>query len=176
VLRGSKAERIVRNGHHEISTHGIGKDLDESVWRSLGRQLLQAGLVQQDGQYGGYSLTATAWPVLKGEETFEGRLPKPQKQSSRSSRSGRSGRKSSKNTELSENENELFELLRAKRKALADKKGVPPYVVFSDRTLIDICQKRPSDLAAFNEIHGVGQKKLNDYGETFLAIVNDWQS
>ncbi len=176
VLRGSKAERITRNGHHEISTHGIGKDLDEAVWRSLGRQLLQAGLVQQDGQYGGYSLTPSAWPVLKGDETFEGRLPRPEKKtSSRSGRSGRSGRKSSKNTGLSEKELELFELLRAKRKALADKKGVPPYVVFSDRTLIEICQTLPTDLAAFNEVHGVGQKKLTDYGKTFLAVVNEWQ-
>ncbi|MEZ4461635.1 MAG: RQC domain-containing protein [bacterium] len=176
VLRGSKAERITRNGHHELSTHGIGKDLDENVWRSLGRQLLQAGLVQQDGQYGGYSLTPSAWPVLKGEEKFEGRLPRPETKSSRSGRSGRSGRKATKNTGLNAQELELFELLRAKRKALADKKGVPPYVVFSDRTLIEMCQHLPQDLTAFGAIHGVGQKKLDVYGDAFLAVLNAWQS
>jgi len=174
VLRGSRAERIIENGHHEISTYGIGKDLDAAVWRSLGRQLLQAGLVQQDGQYGGYSLTQGAWPVLKGEALFEGRLPKPQKEQSTGSRRSKSKRsKQKKNAGLGEQDYELFELLRAKRKALADKKGVPPYVVFSDRTLIEICQKSPRDLTAFAEIHGVGQKKLSDYGETFLAIVNE---
>ena len=175
-LGGSKAEHITRSGHHELSTHGIGRDLDENVWRSLGRQLLQAGLVQQEGQYGGYSLTPSAWPVLKGEEKFEGRLPRPETKLTRSGRSGRSGRKAAKNTVLNAQELELFELLRAKRKALADKKGVPPYVVFSDRTLIEMCQNLPQDLTAFGAIHGVGQKKLSVYGDAFLAVLNEWQS
>lgn len=174
VLRGSKAERVTRNGHHELSTYGIGKDFDEAFWRTLGRQLLQAGLVKQDGQYGGYSLTSRAWPVLKGDEKFEGRMPRFEKKSARAARS-RSGRKPDTNTGLTEQEFELFNLLRAKRKALADKKGVPPYVVFSDRSLIDMCKKMPMDLTAFADIHGVGQKKLSVYGDAFLAVLRDWR-
>jgi ATP-dependent DNA helicase RecQ len=139
-------------------------------------QLLQAGLVRHDGQCNKYSLTPSAWPVLKGDETFEGRIPWPKNiTSSRSGRSGRSGRKSSKNTGLSEKERELFELLRAKRKTLVDKKGGPPHVVFSDPTLIKICQQLPTNLTAFNEVHGVDQKKLTDYGKTVLAVMKEWQ-
>ncbi len=164
VLRGSTAERIVRNGHDKVSTHGIGKDWDAQLWRALGRQLLQAGLVKQDGQYGGYSLTADAGAVLKGEKTFEGRMPKPKQSKSKR-------RRQKQVADLSPQEAELFELLRAKRKELADDKGVPPYVVFSDRTLREICQQLPQDLSAFSQIHGVGAKKLSTYGELFIDVV-----
>ena len=173
VLRGSTAEKIVRLQHDQLTVHGIGCDFDKNQWRQVGRQLLQEGLIEQDMGYGGLSLTDAAWPVLKSEQTFEGRIlaSKPATSKSKSKSTKRRAANGAATAGPTKYDEALFEKLRARRKELADEKGVPPYVVFPDRTLKEVAAHLPADLTAFAELHGVGKKKLTDYGELFLALV-----
>ena len=164
VLRGSQAQRIVRAGHDRVSTHGIGRELDAGQWRHLARQLVQHGLLHQDPEYGNLSLTAAAWPVLKGERQLDGRIPPARV------RRGRA-RDRSEASAPSPADIGLFGELRALRKALADAANVPPYVIFPDRTLQDIAEHRPSNESEMARLHGVGQVKLARYGRPFLEAV-----
>lgn len=173
VLRGSKAARIVRLKHDKLSTHGIGREYDKNEWRQLGRQLLQEGLIDQDMKYGGLSLTDAATTVLTGEESFEGRIRESKQKPKRSRRSGRAASRSDTPVDYDE---ELYEELRQLRKELADARDVPPYVVFSNRSLTEMAAQLPGDLAAFEQIHGVGKKKLAEYGETFIEAIRNSKS
>lgn len=166
VLRGSSAKKIIDRGHHEISTWGIGREYDPTQWRYLARQLLQQGLIEQDIRYGGLSLNPEAMAVLTGETNFEGRMRGPATQ--------QTSRKSVAPQGPQDYDHELFEILRQKRKELADEKGVPPYVVFSNRTLREISSKLPRDRPSFSAIHGVGKKKLATYADIFIEIIEDW--
>ena len=167
VLRGSTAEKVVRMQHDKVSTYGIGKELDKQQWRQLGRLLLQEGLIEQDIQYGGLSLTTDSFVVLRGERAFEGRIASPKKTRSRARRSPASA------APIDFDES-LFEALRVVRKELADDQNVPPYVIFADRTLKEIAARHPKDRAELAAIHGVGKHKLATYAEPFLAAVQAW--
>ena len=130
------------------------------------RQVYAAGLAEMDiGEYGGLRLTAKGAAVLRGERTVrlrEERLrAKPARQRTASAAS----------PELSSRDGELFEALRGLRAELAREANVPAYVVFADRTLIEMAAERPSSLAAMGRIHGVGGKKLERYGAAFLEVI-----
>jgi len=165
ILRGSQAERIVTSGHQELSVHGIGKDSSVDEWRDIVRALLHQGLVgeTQDG-YSVLSLNAASWEVLRGQREFHVALaPKRER--------GRKGKNKTAASATHAEHDSLFEHLRALRKQLADRAGVPPYVVFHDATLREMAAKRPLTLNAFADITGVGQAKLSRYGETFIAAI-----
>jgi ATP-dependent DNA helicase RecQ len=168
ILRGSRSERIVSRGHDTLSVHGIGARWRVQEWRELIRALRHQGLVveTQDG-YPVLSLNAASWEVLRDQRSvqiFEA-LPR----AASKTRSASSPAASS--PAVTPEGGELFEILRALRKRLADAQGMPPYVIFHDATLREIAQRRPVTLGQFAGIRGVGEAKLARYGEEFVAVV-----
>jgi ATP-dependent DNA helicase RecQ len=126
VLRGSQAKKVLKFGHQRLSTYGIGEEFSKKQWFHLSRQFIQKGLMAQDMEFGSLSLTAKAWGVLKGEEKVFGRLQEE-----------RVDRTSEEDLHL-DYDRDLFEILRKERKRLADMSGVPPYVIFSDKSLVEM--------------------------------------
>jgi ATP-dependent DNA helicase RecQ len=164
VLLGSKNEKVLRFGHDTLSTYGIGKELSQKQWLHLARQLAQMGFLNQDEEYRTLSLTETARAALKSRAKFFGQLQEAEP----STRSG-SGKKQD-----IEYDQAFFALLRAKRKELADADGVPPYVIFSDRTLVEMAAYYPQSRESLLEISGVGQVKLEKFGDIFLSVIKPY--
>jgi ATP-dependent DNA helicase RecQ len=166
VLRGKEDERIQQNGHHAISTFGIGKDHSLGQWRSVIRQLIVRGLLVSDAEsYGALRLTEKSREVLKchvqlllREEVKEPRLTK-----------GKT--KSRFSTGVSDSDHALWDELRVCRKTLADEHNIAPYMVFHDATLMELMEMRPSSEAAMLNISGVGQAKLERFGKAFLDVI-----
>jgi ATP-dependent DNA helicase RecQ len=161
VLRGSQAQEISRRGHDRLSTYGIGRDYPVETWKHLAHQFLQQGLLEQDMQIGNLRLTAEGRAVLRGAK-FSG-LREPPNRVRRVEEAGEAS--------ASELEALLLEQLRAKRKELADAANVPPYVIFSDRSLKEMATFLPHSTQAFAGLHGVGQVKIERYAEPFLALI-----
>lgn len=169
VLRGSENERVLQFGHQAISTYGIGQELSASEWKSVFRQLVANGFLRADPEgYGALQLTETCRPLLRGEVAIELRKDPVQKPSKAGS-TGASGRGRKFADEVEDKD--AWEALRACRKALADDKGVPPYVIFHDATLFEILTKQPESLSDMAEITGVGAAKLEKYGDQFLSAL-----
>ena len=164
VLRGSKAEKVLVNEHEKLSTYGIGAELSQRQWMQLSRQLVQLGYLSQEGEYRTLSLTPKAAEALKKRSTIMGQL---QEDKSRPTNA------KARQTELEYN-HALFALLRQKRKELADLAGLPPYVIFSDKTLVEMCTYYPQSNESLLNISGVGQVKLNQYGEAFLEVIRGY--
>jgi ATP-dependent DNA helicase RecQ len=167
ILRGAKSQKIVANGHDQLSTYAIGRDYPKAAWQNLARQLIQQGLVTQDPEFGSLSLTASALPVLKGETPFLGTSLENIADASRVSNRAR------RDTEI-DYDTELFEVLRKKRKEIADEQNLAPYMIFSDKSLIDMCVNKPLNREAFLQIHGVGEAKLQRYGEQFMYLLKTY--
>ncbi len=169
ILVGASDPRIERNGHARISTFGIGDEFDRNGWMSVYRQLVAAALLLVEPEHGGLSLSDRAAPLLKGDDTFRLRRdPTPVKGKSQP----RTG--STVDTVLSSSaDQKLFEALRQKRLELAKSQRVPPYVIFHDRTLLEMARVRPRSLSALADITGVGATKLDKYGDTFLELLKD---
>ena len=164
VLRGGKGQRIMDAGHDRLSTYGIGADLSGPEWDNILRQLIHLGYLAQDfARYGVLGLTAAARPVLKGETQVILGLPRDL---------DRVEAKSRRTSAAGEGEHrDLFDRLRAVRKQLADAAGVPPFVVFSDATLVEMARKKPCNEYELLAINGVGEHKLNKYGASFLEAI-----
>ncbi|MCE0757901.1 DNA helicase RecQ [Marinobacter sp. G11] len=170
VLRGSENERILQSGHQAISTYGIGQDLSATEWKSVFRQLVANGYLRADPEgYGALQLTERCRPLLKGEQPIQLRKDPVQKKSSGSKSSG--SRASGQDIRDQVTDHAGWDALRACRKELADKQGVPPYVIFHDTTLFEMLQRRPGSIEELGEISGVGAAKLEKYGETFLQAI-----
>ncbi|MCD4674360.1 MAG: DNA helicase RecQ [Anaerolineaceae bacterium] len=161
VLRGSKNKRVLRFGHDRLSTYGIGEELTQKQWMHLSRQLVQMGYLHQNGEYRTLSLTEKALEALRNRTLIMGQIMEGE------SHSGRVGKRQ---VEMAYNHG-LFALLREKRKSLADVVNVPPYVIFPDRTLIEMSAYYPQSSDSLLKISGVGQVKLNRYGEVFLDVI-----
>lgn len=166
VLLGKEDERIQRFGHAALSTFGIGRELSATEWRGVFRQLIARGLLAVDIEgHGGLRLTEACRAVLRGEEQL---MLRRDTRPARRARAGRSAR-----TFGSEADQALWEALRTRRRELADEQGVPPYMVFSDATLTEMVEQRPHTLSEFARISGVGERKLEAYGEEFLEVLRD---
>ena len=167
VLLGKEDERIQRFGHNRLSTYGIGTELDQTAWRNLFRQLIARGLLRVDMEaYGSLQLTEAARPVLRGEQPLHLRkLVKPSKNRTRTHRAFRAWQDVA--------DNKLWEALRNKRAELAQQQSVPAYVIFHDATLMEMVESQPQTLSQLATLSGVGEKKLADYGENFLEIINE---
>lgn len=162
VLQGKTDQRIVRNGHDQITTFGIGKELSVTHWRSLFRQLIALAYIDIDmSRHGALCLTEKCRPLLRGEQTIALRMPVAP-ESSKSAKQ-RSGKIAVKPQDMA-----LWEALRSLRKTLADEMDVPAYVIFSDDSLHDMLKKRPTTLADFAKVSGVGQLKQTRYGQYFI--------
>jgi ATP-dependent DNA helicase RecQ len=142
VLLGSKNEKVLRFGHDTLSTYGIGTELKQRQWLHLARQLTQLGFLTQDSEHRTLSLTESAHAALKSRARFFGQLQEVEERAKPSARAGAD----------IEYDHALFALLRAKRKELADADGVPPYVIFSDRTLIEMAAYFPQSRRSLLDI------------------------
>ena len=169
VLRGSEGERIRRFGHHRLSTYGIGKEIGAYEWRSVFRQLVARGLLKVDMEgYGTLSLTEASRPVLRGEVEVHMRRDLRPKRVKKPSKRPAAPRPPADPAKWSD---ALWEALRSRRTELAKAQGVPPYVVFHDMSLREMVEQRPTTLEEFARISGVGETKLERYGEAFLALI-----
>lgn len=163
VLRGSKKQRVMQFNHHELSTYGIGRDKTADAWKHLGRSLLHQGLMEEttDG-YPVLKLNARSWEVLRQQRTVTIAAPPVTVERDRADSPASQKRRDAE---------ALFDRLRALRKRLADQQSVPPYVIFGDSTLRLMAQQQPQTLDAFGQLSGVGQYKLAEYGEVFVAEI-----
>ena len=161
VLRGAQTQRVLDLGHDKLSTYGIGAEKVADAWSSLIRQLIHRGyLVQDVASYSVLKLTEAARPLLRGEEPLV--LAKPRIRVKTLQKKGRA------QVGDFDYDDDLFDVLRIRRKRLADEAGVPPYVIFGDATLAEMATKMPTDEAAMLEINGVGKHKLKRFGNEFI--------
>ncbi len=168
VLLGKATDKVRRFRHDRLPTFGVGTELSATEWRSVIRQLVAADLlaVEVDG-YGSIKLTEAAVPVLKGAQRVEFRKdPRPVKTKKRATTPA--GEAFVPETDA---DKALFDALRDLRLTLARDQGVPPYVIFHDSTLAAMVQHRPTTPAALRTISGIGQVKLERYGDAFLQVV-----
>ncbi|WP_038053646.1 DNA helicase RecQ [Thioalkalivibrio sp. ALJ1] len=172
VLRGSASERLTRLGHDRLSTFGIGKELDKAQWRGVVRQLLARGLLRLDEEgYGGLKLDPACRPVLRGAEPVHLR-----EEAARPERAARSASPARRDTARSvaamdSEDRALWEALRSLRTDLARDQGVPPYVIFSDATLLEMVASAPRSREEMAGVSGVGQHKLERYGDAFIRTI-----
>ncbi len=159
ILRGSESKKIKQFQHQYLPTHGIGKELSKDQWMYLSRQFIQQQLLKKDLQYGSLKLTEKGWQVLQGKIKVKAALEK--EKITYSIKSGN----------LDHYDKPLYERLKTKRKELADKAGLPPYVIFHDRTLMEMAVYFPQSKESMFTIHGVGVMKYTRYGYDFLEII-----
>jgi len=169
VLTGKSSERIERNSHDKLSTFDIGHEHTAIEWRGIFRQLIAHGYLATDTEgYGVLKLTQKAWPLLKKSET-------PQTVMLRGLHKAKVKKKklSAAVSDLSAQDQQLFEALRALRAQLAKEQNVPPYVIFPDKTLTEMAIVKPASEGQLLNISGVGQAKLTRYGEVFLNEISN---
>lgn len=162
VLLGKSSDKIKRLGHDRQSTFGIGRQLSETQWNSVFRQLVAKGLLTiESGGFGTFRLSETCRPLLRGEQSLMLRRDKQAVKSSHLKTSGPSG----------SSDQALWDALKAKRREIADGQQVPPYVIFHDATLMEMMERKPDNLQQMKQISGVGERKLAQYGGVFLAVL-----
>jgi ATP-dependent DNA helicase RecQ len=166
VIRGSKSAKIHERGHDSLSVYGIGKDRPKEHWNSVLRQLLNMDYITiKNWDYRSLALTEKSRKILSSEERLSLRQQEeiketPSKKEKHTSMGNQYGR------------SELFQRLKELRNQIAREKNLPSYVVFNDKSLHDMCTLLPRDADEFLMVHGVGQSKLENYGEEFLTIIN----
>ncbi len=157
VLTGSKDDRVTQLGHDQLSVFGIVSKAEAAMLKPLSRALQARGALTAN-EHGGLKLAGDARAIMRGDQTIQIAIVKPDNKR----RAGRPDNPIG---------NPLFEALRAKRRALAEDVGVPPYVIFHDATLREMALTRPADIRALGRISGVGLRKLEAYGEDFLSVI-----
>ena len=163
VLRGADNSKVFQFGHEHLPTYGVGKDLDNKQWRSVFRQLVARGHLSVDlAQFGALRLEEKCRPLLRGEQGIQ----------LRRDAGGKAARQQTKTVLSGDIDIGLWEALRECRRVLAEQQGVPPYVIFHDRSLKEMCTLLPRNPMAFGRITGVGERKLDKYGEAFLQVIN----
>jgi ATP-dependent DNA helicase RecQ len=167
ILRGSESEKVTRFGHDRLEVYTTGQEFSARQWQSVARQLIQKGFILQDHEaYGALKFTTKGIRLLKGEEAALGFFPEDRERS----------KAAAKKEAVSESyDEELFQVLRKRRKELADKAGVPPYVVFSDKSLADMAGRMPKTREAFSAVYGVGAKKLETYADEFISLIASYR-
>jgi ATP-dependent DNA helicase RecQ len=168
VLLGHDTDKIRRFEHDKLSTYGIGVELSAAQWRSLVRQLVVRGLlrVDMDG-FSALQLTEASRPLLRGEVELQLRQEQSRQKASRRDRAA---------PRLEPQDLPLWQALRECRKTLAQQQGVPPYVIFHDASLQDMLRLRPRSRQEFLQVSGVGDSKLNKYGDAFIALIQQVDS
>ncbi|MBN9073267.1 MAG: DNA helicase RecQ [Rhizobiales bacterium] len=166
VLLGAGNDRIAQFGHDRISTFGIGREHDNRTWRAILRQLIALRLIDVDlAGHGGLSIAPAGRDFLRDKPTLMLRVPAAPR-----ARRGKVARNAAQSA-VPGPDRALFEALRQKRLEIARAQNVPPYVIFHDRTLIELAAAKPSSRAAMANVPGVGEAKLDRYGPAFLAVI-----
>jgi ATP-dependent DNA helicase RecQ len=169
VLTGTLTDRIRQFGHDRVSTFGIGKELNTNQWRSVFRQVIAYGYVAVDTErFGALYLTPECRPILKGQQSVELRELRAV-----ASRGGSPSKPKSFMAQFNETDRALWLKLREKRQALAKEQQVPPYVIFHDVTLKDMVEQRPQSRQDLLNISGIGERKLEKYGQAFLEVLQN---
>jgi ATP-dependent DNA helicase RecQ len=167
LLCGEGTDAILRLGHDRLPTFGVGKEFGKPQWRSIFRQLHGAGLIAlNNGDYGGWSVTAEGRRVLKGAASFS--LRQDTLKPARAAR----GAAAAAPADATDIDQALFDALKRRRLELAREQGVPAYVVFADKSLIDMARRQPRTAAQMREVHGMGEVKLAQYGHIFLEVIS----
>jgi len=163
ILTGNETDKVRDRGHDSLPTFGVGRDLDRRTWQGVFRQMMGHDLVRPDPErHGALRMTDRARPILRDEDSITLR---------RDTLVSKSQRPAAKAL-VSDEDAPLLSALKAKRRALAEAAKVPAYVVFNDRTLIEMAETRPASLDEMARISGVGAKKLERYGDAFLTVIN----
>ena len=173
MLRGAATEKLRSLGHDRLPAHGLGQGEDKDSWRSILRQLVAAGYLQLDiAGHGGLSLTPAAPALLEGGAGFRFRrdIARPRGAAAKAARAAR-GAPAAGDGDLSAADAALLTALKELRLGFARDKGVPAYVIFRDRSLIEMARDRPADRAAFAQVFGVGEAKVRDFAEPFLNLI-----
>ena len=162
ILTGTATEKATARGHDKLPTFGVGRDFSRREWQAIFRQMMGRDLLRPDpDRHGALRMTDAARPILRGEEDITLR---------RDTVTATTGRPAAKAL-VSDDAAPLFSALKAKRRALAEAQGVPAYIIFTDRTLIEMAETRPHTLDDFARVGGVGAAKLERYGAAFLAVI-----
>ena len=162
VLTGNETEKVRARGHDDLPTFGVGRDIDRRGWQAIFRQMMGHDLVRPDPErHGALRITEAAHPVLRGEQAITLRRDTMQK----------TPRRPAAKALVSDEDAPLLSALKAKRRALAEAAKMPAYIVFNDRTLIEMAERRPQSLDDMARISGVGAKKLEQYGAAFLEVI-----
>ncbi|MEP3329979.1 DNA helicase RecQ [Sedimentitalea sp.] len=162
ILIGADTDKIRTRRHDQLPTYGCGKEYDKRQWQAVFRQMMGHDLVRPDPErHGALRMTEAARPILRDEATIDLRRDTIRK----------ADRRPAVKTLVSDEDAPLLSALKAKRRALAEAARVPAYVIFTDRTLIEMAETRPDNLDAMAGISGVGAKKLERYGTTFLEVI-----
>ncbi|WP_324752635.1 DNA helicase RecQ [Roseovarius sp. Pro17] len=163
ILTGKVTEKVRQRGHDDLPTFGVGKDMSKQSWQAIFRQMMGHDLVRPDPErHGALRMTDPAVPILKGEGTITLRQDTMQS----------NARRPAVKALVSDEDAPLLSALKAKRRAFAEAQSVPAYIVFNDRTLIEMAEVRPATLDQMARIGGVGAKKLEQYGNAFLEVIN----
>ena len=171
ILRGQRTPKVESYGHDALVTFGVGSDLGSDEWKSIIRQLVAKGILYPDPQaMGAFQLTPQAHAVLGGKQSVELRRAAPRASRSSAKATRRAGRSAAAEP-VSDEEQRLFEDLRAVRRQFADAEGVPAFVIVGDRVLREIAADRPSDVDQLLAVNGIGPVKAEKYGARFLAAV-----
>ena len=172
ILLGKNSAKITQYQHQQLTTFGIGTELDTNQWHSVFRQLVSRGYIYADmDSFGAFKLTDKCRPLLRGEESIE--LRKDNTQLSKK-QNARKSSKSKVKANVPEHGEPLWQALRALRKKLADEHGIPPFTVFHDSALIDMITTKPGNREQLLAISGVGVSKLDKYGDQFLAVLSEF--
>jgi ATP-dependent DNA helicase RecQ len=165
ILLGNETDKIRERGHTSLPTYGVGTEYDKRQWQAVFRQMMGHDLVRPDAErHGALRMTDAALPILRGEAQISLRRD--------SIRAAGATRRPAVKMLVSEEDAPLLSALKAKRRGLAEAAKVPAYIIFNDRTLIEMAEKRPDSLDAMARIGGVGAKKLESYGRAFLDVIN----
>lgn len=163
ILLGSATEKVLQRGHQTLPTFGVGKEYDRRQWQAVFRQMMGHDLVRPDPErHGALRMTDAALPILRDQARIELRRDSIRKAAAR---------RVAVKAMVSEEDAPLLSALKAKRRAFAETAKVPAYVIFNDRTLVEMAEKRPQTLDALAQIGGVGAKKLERYGDAFLEVI-----
>ncbi len=167
LLTGAENETLRRNGHDALKTFGVGADQSKQQWTSIFRQLFAAGaLGAASAEHGGFALTEKGEAILLGRESFVLRADPPREKTAK-----KQPRAAGREEKVDATEGKIFEALRKLRRELAKDQGLAAYMVFADRTLLEMAERRPATMADLRAIHGVGERKIALYGEAFLEAI-----
>ncbi len=161
VLKGSKEQRVLQNGHDSLSVYGIGDEYSKNQWLTIGDKLLELNAVEI-GEFKVYKLTNFGVEVIKGAHTIDLKKERLTVQKAESKK---------KVTYFDDYDVDVYDKLRDLRTQIASEKGIPPYIVFSDKTLKDLSNKQPQDKEAMLAVHGIGEVKFERYGKPFLELL-----
>ena len=162
ILIGADTDKVRQRGHDALPTFGVGSEFDRRGWQAVFRQMAAHDLVRPDPErHGALFMTDKARPILRGEDGITLRRDTIRK----------AARRPAVKMLVSEEDAPLLSALKAKRRALAEEAGVPAYVIFTDKTLIEMAETRPETLDQMARVGGVGATKLDRYGATFLQVI-----